>query len=399
MKHIKRLKFGQRYSKFQISLARHKDIKAQRHRVMENSERFFLRHSKEEFKIEGIIFTIIILFIFLFHGVNCLADWDKGLELYKQEQYANASIEFQKIIKNNPKWASGYYMLALCQLNTGKEKDAMLNFQKTLEFDSNHAGALFYMGKKYYERQKYNEAVEYLTKALTYSKNNAEKKTALTLRGTSNFKLGKYDSSAADFRELLLLGSKDAFTYYMLGLSSFNNKDYENASIAFERAASIEPANREYEMLYLQSLLNVRKYNDVIKRLENVKMQTEGDQETIKIAADAYLGAKEYKNAILYYTRLKNPDNVSLFNLAQAYSAQEKFSKAEIILLKLKEKESRNDKIYDLLGYIYEKTGKLNESLEALQKAYNLTRKVKYLEGIKRVKEKIKQQMLDKEIK
>ena len=44
------------------------------------------------------------------------ADWNAGLELYKQGRFADAVEHFQAVVKSNPGWPGGYLMLGRCQL-------------------------------------------------------------------------------------------------------------------------------------------------------------------------------------------------------------------------------------------------------------------------------------------
>jgi hypothetical protein len=48
------------------------------------------------------------------------AEWNKGLEAYKNKDWAAAVREFEEVTKTNPDYAGGYYMLGVSQRSHGQ---------------------------------------------------------------------------------------------------------------------------------------------------------------------------------------------------------------------------------------------------------------------------------------
>jgi predicted Zn-dependent protease len=85
-----------------------------------------------------------------------------------------------------------------------------------------------------------------------------------------------------------------------------------------------------------------------------------------------------------------------LYNKAQAYVGLGEYKEAEKILTSLAKKDNKNEKILNLLAYIYEKTDQLEQAMKLYDEIYKITKKSKYKESIERVQEKIKKQELEK---
>ena len=53
------------------------------------------------------------------------AEWNKGLEAYKNKDWATAVKEFQEVTETNPDYAGGYYMLGVSQRSLGQLSPAL----------------------------------------------------------------------------------------------------------------------------------------------------------------------------------------------------------------------------------------------------------------------------------
>ena len=64
------------------------------------------------------------------------AEWNKGLEAYKNKDWATAVKEFEEVTKTNPDYVGGYYMLGLCQRSQNNLSAALGNLRKAVELDA-----------------------------------------------------------------------------------------------------------------------------------------------------------------------------------------------------------------------------------------------------------------------
>ncbi len=63
------------------------------------------------------------------------AEWNKGLEAYKNKDWATAVKEFEEVTKTNPDYAGAYYMLGVSQRALGQLSPAIANLRKAVELD------------------------------------------------------------------------------------------------------------------------------------------------------------------------------------------------------------------------------------------------------------------------
>ena len=56
------------------------------------------------------------------------AEWNKGLEAYKNKDWATAVKEFEEVTKTNPDYAGAYYMLGVSQRSTVGDPAVLLGW-------------------------------------------------------------------------------------------------------------------------------------------------------------------------------------------------------------------------------------------------------------------------------
>lgn len=343
--------------------------------------------------------ALIILFVMVIINLGIgNTGWEEGVKLYKERRYTEAIKEFKDVIKYNPNIPNGYFMLGLCNYNIGNGKEAIDNFKKVLDLDNNHKGALFYIGKIYYDLSNCYEAVKYFSSALSGNSDSVTVLSILKLRASCYLKMKAYDSAINDLKILNDSNQNDAATFYLLGLAYYNKGEIKLAEGALRKALELEPSNRDYIVIMMNILIDLKKYEEAVKYGQIILAKNNNDQDLIELLADAYLGKKNYYQAIVLYKSLGNPSDRCLINIAQAYSFLGEYKQAESILEALVKKGSRNDKIYDLLAYVYEKMSELEKALSTYKKVYQMTKKEKYRDSIKRVEEKIKQKELEQSL-
>ncbi len=343
------------------------------------------------------IIVIIVASILLIN--RCVADWEKGIELYQSGNYNEAIRVFKEVVKYNPKLPEGYFMIGLCYYRTGNIKDALDNFQQALNYNSAHKGSLFYIGKIYMEIKEYKNAIKYFSLALQNTNENIEKLDILKLRGGCYIKIKDYEKAIDDFNEVVKNDYNDDLSNYLLGLANYNSGKIVQAEKYARIAFELNSNNRDYGILLMNILLELKKYKEGNKIGQDLLNKYNNDEEIIELIGDTYLGSREYRKAIYYYSRLIKLNDKCLLNKAQAHIALGEYREAEQILNSLLKKDFINERIINLLCYVYEKSNKLEEALIMYQKAYDITANVKYKESIQRIQEKIKQRELESDLK
>jgi tetratricopeptide (TPR) repeat protein len=254
---------------------------------------------------------------------------ERALKLYDAEDYANASIELNKVIE-------------------GQSGDD----------ESNKQRAEFFMGKTLFNMKYYSASLSYFDKIVQKgSAHRYYQKTLQWLASLSRFlpesagvldRIGKY--TKADLDQPALEPVRDEL-YYLLGRYHYQKGNFKEALDLF---ASV-PEKSEFfpKAKFLAGLTNVREYHgkaaaqDFKDILRKVKQYDDPDKvpKALKEAEElanlslgrVFYSTRQYKNAIKYFEKLPGPDSpggaapdwgASLFEASWAYFMVDGDSKA-----------------------------------------------------------------------
>ena len=254
---------------------------------------------------------------------------ERALKLYDAEDYANASIELNKVIE-------------------GQSGDDEANKQR----------AEFFMGKTLFNMKYYSASLSYFDKITQKGPNHRYyAKTLQWLASLSRFlpesagvleKIGKY--TKADLDQPALEPVRDEL-YYLLGRYHYQKGNFKEATDLF----SSVPEKSEFypKAKFLEGLTQVREYHgkvaaDAFKQiLRKVKQYDDPDKvpKALKEAEElanlslgrVFYSTKQYNNAIKYFEKLPGADSrggaspdwgASLFEASWAYFMVDGDSKA-----------------------------------------------------------------------
>jgi len=136
---------------------------------------------------------------------------DKGKELYRDDQDAEAVLAFLEAVRLDPDLAEAHFRLGLGYESLGKREEAEAEYKKAVE-----------AYKKYYEKDR----------------EDAEARYAL---GQTYANLGQYSEAIREYREATKLKEDDPDIYYDLGVAHTKLAQYEPAAAAFSKALEIDP--------------------------------------------------------------------------------------------------------------------------------------------------------------
>jgi len=80
-----------------------------------------------------LVIAVFAIFILVSAAGPAAADWEAGVELYRQGLFADAAEQFRATVASNPHWPGGYLMLGRCQLALKQYDEALENLQKAVE--------------------------------------------------------------------------------------------------------------------------------------------------------------------------------------------------------------------------------------------------------------------------
>lgn len=185
------------------------------------------------------LFFHLLLIILIFAGLSAnlyAADvnFEKGMAQYREENYEEALVLFEKAYKNNP----------------------------------NDPQAALYLGHTYREMQYYPEAVKYYKEAL---KLDPGAKDIKYLLADVLYGMGSYDEALSVIDEAINQGVKPAQSAYLKGLILAKLKRNGEASDSFKKAKELDPslaqqADFQIAALYVQDK-EYGKAKDIFKGL------------------------------------------------------------------------------------------------------------------------------------
>ena len=138
---------------------------------------------------------------------------EKGKELYRNDQDAEAVLAFQAALKLDPNLAEAHFRLALGYESLGKREEA---------------------------EEQYKKAVTAYKKYLDEHRDDAEAHYDL---GQTYARLGQYSEAIREYREATKLKEDDPDIYYDLGVAHTKLAQYDAAAAAFSKSLEIDPEN------------------------------------------------------------------------------------------------------------------------------------------------------------
>jgi Flp pilus assembly protein TadD len=138
---------------------------------------------------------------------------ERGKELYRNDQDAEAVLAFQEAVRLDPDLAEGHFRLGLSYELIGKREEA---------------------------EAEYKQAVAAYKKYLDKNQDDAEAHYNL---GQTYAGLGQFTEATREYREATKLKDDDPDIYYDLGVALSKLAQYDAAAAAFSKSLEIDPDN------------------------------------------------------------------------------------------------------------------------------------------------------------
>ncbi|MEI0564448.1 tetratricopeptide repeat protein [Brachyspira pulli] len=179
------------------------------------------------------------------------------VEKEAEQSRKNIKIETQKLIDENNKYIRISQLFNFGE-DSGRNKDYNSVIKYNLEIiklygdienikDKNHinnyAGAFYNIGTAKYELKIYDEAIEYLNKAIELNPYHSE---AYNNLGLVYYAIKEYDKSLNYFNYSLSLNNKDPKTYNNRGTCKEKLEDYKGALEDYNKAIELNPNYSEF---------------------------------------------------------------------------------------------------------------------------------------------------------
>ncbi len=324
--------------------------------------------------------------LLLLAAATAHAEWNKGLEAYKQKDWATAVAEFEEVTKTNPDYAGGYYMLGVSQRALGQLSPAISSLRKAVELDGSQPSYKIALAQALLQTDRYQNAYEVL-KPLSLSSIDASYRTNYALLfAQAATKTNRSGEAINVLKAQASADSRNARLQQALGAAHSDNGDDAAAFAAFRKAFELNGSDATSGRNAARAgLLVARRAPSAQKDRLYREAATVADKlaagsptfDHLLLAGEAWLGAGDYAKALAWFDKAqaKQPGNA----LVYFYSAQSKTSLNRLNeaisdlqqALKIGPAGKLRSQIYNQGGYVYDKKKDYANAIKWYQEAGN----------------------------
>lgn len=310
-----------------------------------------------------------------------LAEYQKALSLYNNQQYLAAQSLFGSVKKNTKETvllSDCAYYIANCavRLNQQNADQLVENFVENYPTSTKRNTAYMDVADYYFDNRKYTQARKWYDKVDESSLGRNEKEKFYFNNGYSAFSSKQYNEAKQYLARVENSPEFGSQAKYYIGFMAYEGDDYENANKYFEQVSDKE----EYQekLSYYQADLNFKLGNfEKAIELAKAKLKTSDANEVSelsKIIGESYFNLKNYDEAIPYLEAYKGKsgkwNNTDFYQIGYAYYQKGNYDKAISEFNKIiGGTNSIAQNAYYHLGESYIKLNKKQEALNAFKNA------------------------------
>ena len=197
-------------------------------------------------------FFLPLISLFLAINLNVFSQADvKSIvkianELIEQNNYDAALEKFNEALDYLPSYAPALDGKSNLLILMGKYKDGGKLIEKAIEKNSDYPPYYLTRGKINVLKEKYEDAIEDLNRALDLGKGEYDNKFNSTIyvnRGVAYQKMMNNDAALNDYSKAILLDDKNSEVYLYRGFLYYKQEEYETAMNDFNTVIEIDPEN------------------------------------------------------------------------------------------------------------------------------------------------------------
>ena len=250
---------------------------------------------------------------------DCWTFFFRGIAKYNLGDLRGAKRDFDRSVRINPVFTSGYHYRGITHSRFGNYDDALADLQKAIDLRPGYTGLYFSRGVTYFLSQQFEKAVNDFDR---YIRKEPKDPSAYLNRGASFLFLGDTLSAVSDYNKAIRLDRFDPEGYVRRGRLYASQKEYKKAIADMDMAISLDTTNtfayfNRAIMYYEQEM-----YREAMSDLNMVLKEEPGNALTLynRGLIHAQLGA--YEEALEDMDRVLNinPENVlAYFNRASFF--------------------------------------------------------------------------------
>jgi tetratricopeptide (TPR) repeat protein len=310
-------------------------------------------------------------------------NWDEGVKAFQAQNYAAAVAAFQKYVES-PAGDNyeGHLMLGQALLKSKQYPPAASHLQRALEIKPGDATTQLALGQALLFGGKKADACRTL-QAVEEASLPAANKTALYgLRARAECGGG---ASLADLKKLAE-AKNDAASWAAYGSAAVNEGDIATGVMALDRAVKLDANDPRIRKSHVRALIQQARssagaqkdaaYAKAVPAAEAL-LKAEAGYDNTLLLGEVQLGAKQYDQAVASFKRAAGLNATAWlpqYYSGQALTALERYPESLDPLkqaLGLARAPEDQRKVYNQLGFVYEKQKNWAESIVNYEKAGN----------------------------
>ena len=317
-----------------------------------------------------------------------LKDDDEGVLALKgmgeiqtlNKDYANANSYFKKALKVDPQNIPVLISQAAMYSAQGKIDDAIQVLTLATTYSKEDPAVYVGLGDAWYARGTTPKlAIDYYQKAIKLKPNLAVAYYGL---GRVYFKQKKYNDAIDAFNTALVKDPNFAPAYLEMGKLLYFDHDYEKAASVFKKYSQLKPGSQEGNSYFAKTLYAEGKYDEALALLTDVlkidpKSET-GNLYTAYIYAameqtDSLKQIENYNKSIDYFKKVpvETMEVDDLLKYANVYVSLKNFDDAVPLYQKAVKLDSTDENIYYDYGKMFFAQEKFDSALSYLLMAQN----------------------------
>ena len=315
---------------------------------------------------------------------NSNADYQKGIDLFKNKQYKSAQVIFDKTrftsTAETESDCAFYSAVSSIRLKEDGADDKMELFIKSYPSSSKINLAYVEIATYYFENGRYAPSLEYFEKVDENALTEEELDKYNFYRGYTFFSTNDKKTAKSYFSKVVNSLEYGTQAKYYLGFLAYEGDNYKEANQYFDQVEGNEKYKEK--MSYFQADMafksgNFQKAIDLGQKAMT-KSSAEEKSELNKIIGEGYFNLKQYDKSIPYLKEYKGKkgkwNNTDYYLLGYAYYKQNDFENAIAQFNKIIDGNNAvAQNAYYHLGESYLKTDKKQQALNAFKNASEMT--------------------------
>ncbi len=243
----------------------------------------------------------------------------RGIAKYNLGDLRGAKRDFDRSVRINPIFTSGYHYRGITESRFGNYDAALVDLQRAISLRPGYEGIYFSRGVTYFLAQQFENAIRDFDK---YIRKVPKDPSAYLNRGASYLFLGDTTKAVHDYNKAIKLDRFDPEGYVRRGRLYASQKNYDLAMEDMNKAIELDTANTFAYFNRAIMYYEQEKYREAMDDLNRVLKDEPGNALTLynRGLISAQLG--DYESSLNDLDRVLNinPDNVlAYFNRASIF--------------------------------------------------------------------------------